>query len=421
MAKPWEAPMFSERKQHVLALAHEYLIPGRVEAFLGMGIPLVIGRREGYRIWDIDGHELMDLHLNGGTYNVGHRNPVVLQALETALQTLDVGNHHFPSPARAELAEKLAACTPGDLHYTVYAASGSEAVDVAIKSARRFTGRRKIVAIASGYHGRTGLSGAAGDDATARYFSSDYPDEFLKVPFNDLDAMRAALGGHDVAAVILETIPATYGFPVPSDDYLPGVASLCREFGALYIADEVQTGLGRTGYLWGVEAWGVEPDILITGKGLSGGLYPVAAAVLRKDVGNWLSDNGWGHVTTFGGAEPGCVVGSVVLDMCRAPQALAHAAEISDYLHAGLADIRSRLGFLKDIRRKGLVMGLVFDAPTGGMQMMSALYQHGIWAIFAGFDHSVLQFKPGLFVDRAYCDEALTRFETALKTAKGPR
>ena len=183
----------------------------------------------------------------------------------------------------------------------------------------------------------------------------------------------------------------------------------------------MQTGLGRTGYLWGVEAWGVEPDILITGKGLSGGLYPIAATVLRKDVGGWLSDNGWGHVTTFGGAEPGCVVGSVVLDLCRAPQALAHAASISDYLDAGLADIRSRLGFLKDIRRKGLVMGLVFDAPAGGVQMMSALYQQGIWAIFAGFDPAVLQFKPGLFVDHAYCDEALARFERAVAIAKGPR
>jgi len=419
--KPWDSPDYSERKRRVLALAHEYVIPGRVEAFLGMGIPLVIGRREGYRLWDIDGHELMDFHLNGGTYNVGHRNPVVLQALETALQSLDIGNHHFPSPARAELAEKLAACTPGDLHYTVYAASGSEAVDVAIKSARRFTGRRKIVAIASGYHGRTGLSGAAGDDTTARYFGSDYPGEFVKVPFDDLDAMHHALQSNDVAAVILETIPATYGFPVPSDGYLPGVARLCRDFGALYIADEVQTGLGRTGYLWGVEAWGVEPDILITGKGLSGGLYPIAAAVLSKPVGAWLTDNGWGHVTTFGGAEPGCVVGSVVLDMCRAPQALAGATQTSDYLYAGLIDIRSRHGFLQDIRRKGLVMGLVFEAPTGGMQMMSALYQHGIWAIFAGFDHSVLQFKPGLFIDRAYCDEALTRFEAALQAAKGKR
>jgi putrescine aminotransferase len=416
---PWDSPVHSERKRRILAMAHDYLIPGRVETFLGLGISLVIGRREGYRFWDVDGRDFMDFHLNGGTYSLGHRHPALVQVLADALQTLDIGNHHFPSEARVELAAKLAACTPGDLHYTVFTSGGGEAVDVAIKSARRFTGRRRIVAMASGYHGHTGLSGAAGDDANARYFISDYPAEFARVPFNDLAALRVALQGHDVAAVIFETIPATYGFPVPSDEYLPGVASLCREYGALYIADEVQTGLGRTGWLWGVDAWGVEPDILITGKGLSGGLYPVAAAVLRKDVGRWLTDNGWGHVSTFGGAEPGCVVASRVLDLCREPRTVAHVAEISDYLYAGLTDIGARLGYLEEIRRKGLVMGLVFDAPTGGVRMMSALFEQGIWAIVAGFDQSVLQFKPGLLVDRAYCDEALARFESALKAAKG--
>ena len=211
--KPWESPDFSARKRRILGLAHEYLVPGRVETFVGLGIPLVIGRREGYRFWDVDGHELMDLHLNGGTYNLGHRHPALVQALEEALRTLDIGNHHFPSEARAELAEKLAACTPGDLHYTVFASGGSEAVDVAIKSARRFTGRRRIVAMESGYHGHTGLAGAAGDDDNARYFVSDRPAEFVKVPFDDLDAMRAALAGHDVAAVILETMPGDLRLP----------------------------------------------------------------------------------------------------------------------------------------------------------------------------------------------------------------
>ncbi len=181
----------------------------------------------------------------------------------------------------------------------------------------------------------------------------------------------------------------------------------------------MQTGLGRTGWLWGVEAWGVEPDILVTGKGLSGGMYPVAATVLTKDVGRWLTDNGWGHVTTFGGAEPGCVVGSRVLDLCRDPATLENVAAISDHLYAGLDDIRSRLGFLKEIRRKGVVMGLVFDAPAGGVQMMAALFRHGLWAIVAGFDRAVLQFKPGLLVDRAFCDEALNRFESAMRAVKG--
>src|SRR3990172_9075009 len=148
----------SERKRTTLRLAHEYLMPNRVDTWLGAGVPLVICKREGYRIWDLDGRELLDLHLNGGTYNLGHRHPEVLGALREALERLDVGNHHFPSEARATLAQKLAQLTPGDLHYSVFVASGSEANDLAIRVARHATGRRKIVALEEAFHGRTALS-----------------------------------------------------------------------------------------------------------------------------------------------------------------------------------------------------------------------------------------------------------------------
>jgi acetylornithine/succinyldiaminopimelate/putrescine aminotransferase len=405
----------SERKRAALTLAHEYAMPNRVESWLAGGIPLVIGKREGYRIWDLDGRELLDLHLNGGTYNLGHRHPAVLAALREGLERLDIGNHHFPSEARAVLAEKLARLTPGDLHYSVFVASGSEANDLAIKTARQVTGRRRIVALESGYHGATGLSGAAGQDDSARYFCSDYPDEFTKVPFDDLAAIDAALAGGDAAAVLLETIPATAGFPLPSDDYLPGVKALCEKHGALYLADEVQTGLGRTGCMWGVQAWDVEPDVLITGKGLSGGLYPIAAVVLTRRVGRWLQDKGWAHVSTFGGSELGCHVASTVLDLCSSEDALANARAISDYLACGLEDLRARRPLLVEVRRKGLVMGLVTSHSAGGMLLSAALYRNGVWAMFAGFDPSVLQFKPGLLVDRPYCDELLQRLDAALQ------
>jgi putrescine aminotransferase len=405
----------SARKRDALVRAHEYLMPNRVETWLGAGVPLVIGKREGYRIWDIDGRELLDLHLNGGTYNLGHRHPDVLAALREGLERLDVGNHHFPSEARSVLAEKLARCTPGDLHYSVFVPSGSEANDLAIRVARHVTGRRKVVALGGAYHGSTGMSGAVGNDDSARYFCSDYPAEFTKVPFDDLDAMETALRGKDVAAVLMETIPATIGFPVPSDGYLPGVRALCDAYGALYIADEVQTGLGRTGCLWGVEAWNVQPDMLITGKGLSGGLYPVAAVVMTTEVGAWLTEKGWAYVSTFGGAELGCHVAARVLDLCAAPEALANATRISDYLGTGLAGLRATRRFLVDVRRKGLVMGLQTSKPMGGVQLSVALYRHGVWAMFAGFDLSVLQFKPGLLVDEAYCDELLRRLDAALR------
>jgi putrescine aminotransferase len=416
-----EPPVPSARKRRVLDLARRYVIPGRVDVLERLGVPLVIGRREGYRIWDLDGHELLDFHLNGGTFNVGHRHPAVVEAMLAAARDLDIGNHHFPSEARALFAERLAALSPGELRYTVFASGGSEANDIAIKSARWATGRRKIVAVAGGYHGRTGLSGAAGDAGTARFFHTDYPDEFRTVPFGDLAAMEGALAGDDVAAVLMETIPATYGFPIPADDYLPGVRRLCTVHGALYVADEVQTGLGRTGRLWGVEGWGVEPDVMVVGKGLSGGMYPIAAAIMTEAVGRWLVENPWGHVSTFGGAEIGAVVGMKTLDLCSSPEALANAIAISDHLGAGLEAIRRRHPFLVEIRRKGLVMGLRFGDPYGGVTMSGALYRAGVWAMFAGFDTSVLQWKPGLFVDRAYCDEALERFERAIAEVERTR
>ncbi len=411
----------SDRKRRVLELAHEYMIPNRVETFAALGVPMVIGKREGYRIWDMDGHELLDFHLNGGTYNLGHRNPEALAALGEALKFWDVGNHHFPSEPRALLAEQLASLSPGALHYCVFTPSGAEANDVAIKSARHATGRRKIVSLDSGFHGNSGLSGAAGNDDAAAYFFSDYPEEFVKVPFNDAAAMEQALSGDDVAAVLMETIPATAGFVMPEDGYLQEVKELCARHGSLYIADEVQAGLARTGHLWAVEAWGVEPDILVTGKGLSAGLYPIGAALLSREVGSWLSEKGWGYVSTFGGSELGCVVASKSLEICARPETLRNAREISDYLASGLDELSSRHPFLKGVRRKGLVMGLEFDDTAGGMTMSSMLYKHGIWAMFAGFDPSVLQFKPGLLVDRPYCDIALERLDAALAEVEASR
>ena len=403
----------SADKAEILNRVHRYLYPGRVERMLDGGIDFVPGRREGYRYWDVDGRELLDLHLNGGTFNLGHRNPELCRILADGLADWDIGNHHFGSAPKSALAEALVKSAPGSMQYVVLTSSGSEAIDVAIKSARRATGRKRIVALNAGYHGRTGLSGAAGDDEAARYFLSDKPGEFIKVPFNDLDAMRHALSDRDVAAVLMETIPATSGFPLPDDNYLPGVKALCEQFGSLYVADEVQTGLGRTGRLWAVEHWNLQPDILVTGKGLSGGLYPIAAAVLGEPAGRWLNDNGWGHVSTFGGADLGCLVASRVLQICSDPATLANADRQADYLLSGLQTLADRFPFLEEIRHKGLVMALKFADQATGLGMMRALYENGIWALVAGFDQSVIQFKPGLLVDREYCDEVLVRVENA--------
>jgi len=405
----------AQEKQAVVDLAARYVCPGRVETFKMLGTLPVMGRREGHYFWDLDGRRLFDVHINGGTFNLGHRHPEIVAALHEAADRYDIGNHHFPSGPRARLAEALARLTPGTLRYSVFASSASEANDIAIKTARKATGRRKIVSLIGSYHGHTGLCLAAGDVKNAEYFLSDGPPgKFVQVPFNDLDAMRAALAGNDVAAVLLETIPATYGFPLPAPGYLSGVKTLCEQYGAVFVADEVQTGLGRTGTMWAIEGYGVEPDILVTGKGLSGGMYPMAAAILSERVAGWLGDNGWGHVSTFGGAEIGCHVALKVLEILERPGVIANATAMSDVLGAGLEAIRERHPLLVEIRRNGLVMGLRFDHELGGPMMTAAGYEVGLWAFFAGFQRSVLQFKPGLLINEFECAELLGLVEEAI-------
>ena len=405
-------------KEAVLARTREHVAPHRVHVWDAFGTQLVMGRREGYRMWDLSGHELMDFHLNGGTFNLGHRNPEVIAALVRALDEVDIGNHHFASVERAALAERLAACAPGAMPYSVFASGGSEAIDVAIKTARHATGRRRILGLDAGYHGKTGLSGAAGADAGARFFHSDLPDDFATVPFADADAVERALAEGGFAAVIMETVPATYGFPVVPDGYLPAVKAAAERHGALYIADEVQAGLGRTGDLWGVETFGVEPDILVTGKGLSGGVYPIAATVVREAAAGWLHEYGWGHVSTFGGSELGCRVAAAVLEITQRPETVANVRHLIDRYRDGLAAIAAAEPYLVEVRQTGLVIGLRVDHPDGAIYLQQELYDLGLWAIASGYDQSVLQFKPGLLLADHEVDRSLELLAEGLRRAK---
>ena len=400
-------------KDQIVERFARHVSSGKAEFFSSAGIDFVAGEREGVYLSNLDGQRLINCHCNGGVFNLGHRNPELVATLKDALDVLDVGNHHFPSVARGECAEALVRTMPGDLEYVVFAPSGGEAIDVAIKTARHATQRRRVVSIAKGYHGHTGLALAAGDARfSTRFLSEGAPGEFVQVPWNDLAAMEDALAARDVAAVVVETIPATSGFPLPAPGYLPGVQALCRRAGAVYVADEVQTGLGRTGRMWGVECFGAEPDILVTGKGLGGGLYPMAAAVLSRRVAGWLDEDGWAHVSTFGGSELGCRVAQRVLDVTARPATIANVTAVGERLGAGLESIRARHpDWLLEIRRQGVIMGLRFAHERGAQLMTRACYDAGLWAMFAGHDTSVLQFKAGLLADAAFCDDALARLE----------
>lgn len=406
-------------KQEVLDKAAAYWNPGKTRFWVDSGVPLVIDRREGYFLWDMSGKRLIDLHLNGGTYNLGHRNPEVVQAVTAAMTHFDMGNHHFPSLARTALAEALLASAPEGLAKVMYASGGGEAIDIALKTARHATQRRKIVSIAKAYHGHTGVAVAAGDERFSELFLSDAPHDFPHVPFNDLDAMEAALVGEDVAAVIMETIPATYGFPLPDPGYLRAVKALCERYGTLYIADEVQTGLMRTGELWAITKEGVRPDLLVTGKGISGGVYPIACVLATDRAARWLTEDGFGHMSTFGGAEIGCFAALKTLEICTRP-------ETRTIVHWVAATIGDRLREIQDlhpdwftgIRQNGVIFGLEFAHPEGAKYVMRHLYDAGVWAIFSTLDPRVLQYKAGLLLDPATTEELLDRTEIAIGRAR---
>jgi putrescine aminotransferase len=405
-------------KQEVLEKAAQFWNPHKTCFWQESGTDLVIGRREGYELFDVSGKRLIDLHLNGGTYNLGHRNPELVAAMRAGLDTFDIGNHHFPSLARTALAEALAKTAPFEGCRTIFGSGGGEAIDIALKSARHATGRRRIVSVIKAYHGHTGLAVCTGDARFSERFLSDRPDEFAHVPFNDLEAMEAALKAEDVACVIMETIPATYGFPMPAPGYLPGVKALCERYGALYIADEVQTGLMRTGTLWAIEGYGVTPDIIVAGKGIGGGLYPLGVVLVSPRAGRWLEEDGFAHMSTGGGAELGCLVALKALEITLRPESVANGARVAARLREGLEEIQGRHSFFNEIRQNGLVIGLGFDHPQGARFVSRALYERGVWAIFSTLDPRILQFKPGLLMNEALAEETLAIVDAALQAVK---
>ena len=402
-------------KQEVLDKAIQYWNPDKTRFWQALGIDLVIDRREGYCLYDMSGRRLIDLHLNGGTYNLGHRHPELVDTLKSALDHFDIGNHWFPSIARSALAEQLVKVAPG-MSYAVFGAGGAEAVEIALKSARYATGRRKIVSIIKGYHGHSGLSVATGDERFSKIFLSDRPDEFLSVPFNDIAAMEEALRGKDVAALIMETIPATYGFPMPQEGYLQACRDLCTKYGTMYIADEVQTGLMRTGSMWGWQAYGIQPDIMVTAKGLSGGLYPISAALLNEKAGGWLHVDGAAHITTTGGAELGCVVAYKVIEMLLRPEVQANVEKVTTFMRDAMRGMLARHGdVFTGVRQKGVILGLEFgESGENAAAVSRALYENGVWAIFSSLDKRVLQWKPGVLLSPEMCVEIMERFEAAM-------
>ena len=405
LATPGEQPYSTSRETAAAFAAH--VNPGKVAAFDALGVDLVMGERSGARFRHaFDGRWLYNCHCNGGVFNLGHRHPVVVDAVRDALDALDIGNHHLVSGWRAKLAERLVATTDGLLPGVVFGVAGGEAIDLALKVARAHTGRTGIVSAVGGYHGHTGLAMAAGDPEYRDPFGPNLPG-FVQVPFDDLDAL-AEVVGDTTAAVILEPIPATLGMPIPSPGYLAGAQRLCRERGVCFVLDEVQTGLGRTGTMWYFQQEGLEPDIVVTGKGLSGGVYPITATLMTAELHAFFTDHPFVHISTFGGAELGCVAALTVLDVVEAPGFLERVVELGERFERGLTGVGGEL------RRRGLFMGLKLQKEGDAVLAAGAAIEAGVFAVFANNDTSVLQLLPPLTISDDEADDIIAILRSAL-------
>lgn len=391
---------------------------GKANFFRSVGIDFVFGKRTGPFVWDAAGsRRLINCHCNGGVFNLGHANPGIVRVLVESLRELDIGNHHLVSEQRAMLAQRLAELMPGDISCTVFGVGGGESIDLAIKLARGYTGRSKVISAAGGYHGHTGLALAAGDEQYRSPFGPP-PPGFVQVPFNDINSLTAEID-RDTAAVIFETVPATAGMPIADRDFFARAKEECARNGALLVIDEVQTGLGRTGSMWGIDHFDTVPDIMVIGKGLSGGIYPMTAACFNADLEAFFNDRPFIHVSTFGGAEVGCPVAMAVLDECSKPEFLEHVRTLSRIFAQGFSELKSRHPqILVGLRQLGLMMGIEMVNDSCGPVMSKACYDNGILSVYANNNPRVSQLLPPLIIDEALAHEIIERLDAALSDTR---
>jgi len=386
-------------RDEIIQKFKDYVNPGLVDVLEIGNIAIVEGKREGPYLWDVDGTRYLDCMTGAGIHNVGHRNPDVIAALIKALEERDCGNFFLIQQERAELAEKIAQITPGDLKYTYFNDCGSAANDFAMKLARGYTKRSSIVHAHNGYHGMTGFSlSACGRDIYKADFQPLIPG-FTEVPFNDIEAMKNAVT-EETAAVILEPIQGEGGVMVPSDDYLPAVRQICDDRGALLILDEVQTGWGRTGKMFCCEHWNVVPDIMTVAKSLGGSIYPVAATIYREKLYAFMEKNPLVSPSTFGGNPLAATVGLATIKYLEEHDLAGNAARMGAMLMERLRAVQAKHPeMVTEVRGKGLMVGMEFCDKMIGPIMTYQLSQDGVLVIFSANNPKVVRIMPSLVIN----------------------
>ncbi|MEU8985807.1 ornithine--oxo-acid transaminase [Streptomyces sp. NPDC048558] len=378
-------------------------------------LPVVVARAEGTWVEDVEGRRYLDMLAGYSALNFGHRHPALIEAAHAQLDRLTLTSRAFHNDRLAEFAERLAALTGLDMVLPMN--TGAEAVESGIKVARKWAYEVKgvpadqatIVVAADNFHGRTTTIVSFSTDETARQGFGPFTPGFRVVPYNDLAALEAAVD-ETTAAVLLEPIQGEAGVLIPDSGYLAGVRELTRRKGCLFIADEIQSGLGRTGRTLAVEHEGVVPDMVLLGKALGGGIVPVSAVVARRDVLGVLRPGE--HGSTFGGNPLAAAVGTAVVGLLETGEFQRRAAELGTILRSGLSDLVGK-GVL-DFRARGLWAGVDVDPAVGtGREIGERLMREGI--LVKDTHGSTIRLAPPLTITAEELVGALGTLEKVLK------
>jgi len=393
-----------------------YLNPPLARVMKLSGSPVEV-RASGATIVDHDGKEYLDFAGGYGVFTLGHRHPRVVAAVKAQLDEMALSGRTMFNPLMGRLAKRLAELTPGDLQISFFSNSGAEAVEAALKLARAATQRTRIVATHGAYHGKTlGALSVSGREAFRTPFEPLLP-EVVHVPFGDLAALEAVADG--AAAILVEPVQGEGGVNLPPPAYLPGIRALCDRTGALFVADEVQTGLGRCGVRFACDLAGVVPDVMTLAKGLSGGVVPIGATIARATVWNAAYAHApLLHTSTFGGNELACAAALAALDVLIDDDLVANARERGAQLLAGARAIAARHpAAVAGARGAGLLVGVELTNEGYGGTIIPELLKRGVTAAWTLNQQRVIRLEPPLIVTAEQVEVALEALAGAVATA----
>ena len=373
--------------------------------------PVVIEKGSGSHVWDSNGKEYIDCMGGYGVALVGHRNERVVNAIKSQIEKIITVHSSLYSKTREEFLENLFKIAPKGLTQVHLNNSGAESVEAAIKFARKFTGKKGMVAMKGSYHGKS-------MGALSLTFNPKYRESFKPLvegakfsAYGDLDALRDSIDG-DTAFIILEPIQGESGIHIPPDGFLQGVRKICDENEILLIFDEIQSGLGRTGRMWASEHWETTPDIMCLAKGIAGGI-PMGATLVKSDILSVMKKGE--HSSTFGGNPVSCAAGTATIQALTQDNLLKNAELMGDKLFQGLIELKNKHSIIREVRGKGLMIGVELKFEVKDILLEGI--KNGLLLLYSG--RNILRFLPPLVISDEDVTNTLQILDKLLTNEEG--